>query len=85
MGQRIPSHQWDRRRRSLFLLTPIQARGTNINLKVLHERLLLYRYAIETRVWVKVEVEDRVHGPRHQEPRGMSTPSHHILSQLISQ
>ena len=32
-----------------------------------------------------VEVEDRVHELRHQGPKGVSTPSHHIMSQLNSQ
>ena len=63
MGQCSPSHHWDKRGHSLFLLTLVRAR--------------------EARVWV--EVEDRAHELRLQGPRGLFTPSHHILSQLINQ
>ena len=79
MGHLSPSHQWDRCGHSLFLLTPVLARGTSISLRVLYMSLLLH---IEDRE--SVEVKDRAHGPRLQGPRDVSTPSHHILSQLIS-
>ena len=82
MRQRSPNHQWNKRGNNLFLLTPVQARGASISPRVLHKRLLLHRRARDARVWV--EVEDRAHGPRVQGPRGVFTPSHHRLSQLIS-
>ena len=81
-GQRSPSHQWDRHGHNLFLLTPAWARRTDISPRVLHKHLLLYRQAREARVWV--EVKDRAYGSRLQGPRGVSMPSHHRLSQLIS-
>ena len=37
MGHHSPSHQWDMRGRSLFLLTPAWARGIGISPKVLHK------------------------------------------------
>ena len=55
---------------------------TSISPRVLQKRHILYRQAKEARVWV--EVEYRAHGPRLQGPRGVFTPSHHKLSQLIS-
>ena len=79
LGQRSRSHQWDRHGHSLFLLTPVRARGTSISLRVLYRSLLLHR---EAGVWVKAK--DRAHGPKLPGSKGMSTPSHHRLSQLIS-
>ena len=45
MGHPSPSHQWDVRRLSLFLLTLPWARGTSINPKALHRPLLLHNQA----------------------------------------
>ena len=59
MGHPIPSHQWDVRRLSLFLLTPPWARGTSINPRVLHRPFLPYNQTGWARVWV--EVEARAH------------------------
>ena len=61
---------------------PSMGQGNQYQSRVLHKRLLLYKQAREARVWA--EVEDRAHGSRLQGPRGVSTPSHHRLSQLIS-
>ena len=82
MGQHSPNHQWDMRKHSLFLLNPMRARWTSINLRVLHGRLLLHKQAKEARVWVKVK--EKAHRPRLQEPRGVPMPSHFKLSRLIS-
>ena len=46
-------------RRSLFLLTPVWARGTGISPRVLHKHLILRRHATWGRAWV--EVENRAH------------------------
>ena len=35
-GHHSPNHQWDMRKRSLFLLTPAWAKGTGVSPKVLH-------------------------------------------------
>ena len=75
LGRNSHNHQWDMHRHSLFLLTPVRARGTSISPKVLHMHLLLHKQAREARVWV--EVEDRAHKPRLKGPRGVSTPLHH--------
>ena len=42
LGRRSPSHQWDKHECSLFLLTPVLARGISISLRVLHRCLLLH-------------------------------------------
>ena len=42
MGHHSPNHQWDMRRRGLFLLTIAWARGTNISPRVLHKPLLFH-------------------------------------------
>ena len=60
MGHHSLNHQWDMRRRSLFLLTPAWARGTSINPRVLHKHLLFRKWATRARAWV--EVEDRLSG-----------------------
>ena len=62
----------------MFLLTPIQARGTGTSLKALHKYLLHHRQAKEAKVWVKVG--DRAHRPGLQGPKGVSTLLHHRLS-----
>ena len=80
MGHRSPSHQWDVHRHNWFLLILVWARGTGINLKVLHEHLLLHRQAREARAWV----EDRAHRPGLQWHRGMSTPLQHRLRLQIN-
>ena len=82
MGHHSPGRQWDLRKRSLFLLTSAWPRGTDISPRVLHKHLLFRRQAIWAKVWV--EVEDIDFRPRHQGPRGVFTPSHHRLSQLIN-
>ena len=45
--------------------------------------LPLHRQARGARVWAKAE--DRAYRPGHQGSRGVSVPSHHRLSQRISQ
>ena len=67
---------------SLFLLTPMQARGTNISLKVLHKHLLHHRHAREAKVWV--EVGDRAHRFGLQRHKGVSTLLQNRLSLQIS-
>ena len=51
--------------------------------KELHGHLLLHRQAREARLWA--EAEDEAHIQGRQGFRGVSTPSHHRLSQQISQ
>ena len=78
---------WDKKTQSLvgqartqFVIShPMWAKGTNINLRVLYKSLLLHR---EAKVWV--EAEGRAHRLSLQGFKGVSTPSHHRLSQLIS-
>ena len=77
-----PNHQWDVHRLSLFLLTPLWAKGTSINLRVLHKPLILHNHAEWAKAWVEVKV--RAHKPGLQGPKGMSTPSHLRLSLQIS-
>ena len=77
-----PSHQWDIHRLGLFLLTLPWARGTSISLRELHRPLPLHDQARRVRAWV--EVEDKAHKPRLKGPRGVSMPSHLILSLQIS-
>ena len=86
MGHPSPSHQWDIRRRSLFLLTPPWAKGTNMNPRELHRPLVLHSQAGWVRAWVEVEVkvEGRAHKLGLQRPKGMSTPSHLRLSLQIN-
>ena len=36
VGHHSPNHQWDMRKRSLFLLTPTWAKGTGVSPRVLH-------------------------------------------------
>ena len=79
MGHLSPNHQWDQCRHRLFPLNPVRARGTSISLRVLYRSLLLHKEAM---VWA--EAEDKAHKPRLQGFRGVSMPSHHRLSQLIS-
>ena len=67
----------------LFLHTLVRVQGTSTSLKVLHRRLPLHRQAREARVWA--EAEERAYRPRHQKFRGVSTPSHHWLTQRINQ
>ena len=83
MGHLSPSHRWDLHRRSMFLLTPVRARGTSISPRVLHKCLMLHRQATLARVWV--EVEDRACRQGHQGPRGVSTQLYHRLTQRINQ
>ena len=77
-GQRNPNHRWDVHRRSMFLLTPVRAKGTNISPRVLHKRLLLHKQARKARVWV--EVEDMARRLGHQGPKGVSTQLYHRLA-----
>ena len=79
LGQRSPSQRWDRKGYSIFLHSTEQARGANFSLRELPEYLLLHRHAREARLWA--EVEDEAHGQGRQGFRGVSTPSHHRLSQ----
>ena len=81
--QHSPSQRWDRRGYSIFLHSPIQARGASISFRELHGHLPLHRQAREARLLA--EAEDEVHWQGHQGFRGVSTPSHHRLSQRISQ
>ena len=67
----------------MFLHTPVQARGASFSLKELHGHLPLHKQAREARLWV--EAEDEAHRQGRQGFRGVSTPSHHRLSQQISQ
>ena len=83
LGQRSPSQWWDRRGYSIFLHTLVQARGASISFRELHGHLLLHRQARQAKLWAKAEVE--AHRKGCKEFRGMSTPSHHRLSQRISQ
>ena len=73
----------DRRGYSMFLHSPVQARGPSFSFRELHEHLPFHRQAREARVWV--EAEDEAHMQGHQGFRGVSTPSHRRLSQQISQ
>ena len=57
MGHYSPNRQWDLHRRSLFLLTPVWARGTGVSPKVLHKHLLFRRRATWAREWVGVEAK----------------------------
>ena len=70
MGHLYPNHQWDMRRRNLFLLTSAWARGTSICPRVRHKHRLDRRQAREARAWV--EVEDKALRPGLQGPRGVS-------------
>ena len=83
MGHRSSSHQWDVHRHNWVLLIPVWARGTGINLRVLHEHLLLHKHARKARAWV--EVKDRAYRSGLQGPKGVSTPLHHRLRLQISQ
>ena len=58
-------------------------RGASISFKELHGHLPLHRQAREARLWA--EAEDKAHRQGCQGFRGVSTPSHHRLSQRISQ
>ena len=78
MGHHSPIHEWDMRRRSLFLPTPPWAREDDISPRVLHKHLLFHIQDRETRVWV--EIRDRAHRPGLQGPRGVSTSLHHRLA-----
>ena len=49
----------------------------------LHGHLPLHRHVREARLWA--EVEDEAHRQGHYGFRGVSTPSHHWLSQQIRQ
>ena len=62
---------------------PPQARGASISFRELHGDLPLHRQAREARLWA--EVEDEAHRQGRQGFRGVSTPSHHRLSQQSSQ
>ena len=72
IGHYSPNHQWDMRRRSLFLFTPAWAKGTGISPRVLHKHLLFHRRATQARAWV--EVEDKTLKSGLQGPRGVPTP-----------
>ena len=67
----------------MFLHTLVWVRGASLSLRELHEHLPLHRQAREARLWV--EAEDKAHRQGRQGFRGVSTPSHHRLSQQISQ
>ena len=77
-----PSHQWDKYRHILFLLTPVWARGTGVSSRVLHKHLLFHRRATWARAWVRVEA--KTSRPVLQGPRGMSTLWYRRLSLQIS-
>ena len=68
MGHYSSNRQWDMCGRSLFLLTPAWARGTDISPKVLHKNLLFRKWAI----WAWVNVEAKTSRSVLQGPRGMS-------------
>ena len=82
-GQHSPSQRWDRRGYSIFLHSPVQARGASISFRELHGHLPLHRQAREARLWA--EVDGEAHRQGHQGFRGVSMSSHHRLSQQISQ
>ena len=82
MGHRSPSHQWDMRGHSLFLLTPMWARGTSISLRVLHKHLLLRRWATWAKAWVGVEA--KISRSVLQGPKGVSMLWYCRLSLQIS-
>ena len=88
MGHHSPSHQWDLRRRILFLLNPARARGTDISPKVLHKHLLFRRWATSFKAWVGVGVGvgvgTKVSRPVLQGPRGVSTLWYQRLRLQIS-
>ena len=62
---------------------PSTGQRANISFRELHGHLLLHRQARGARLWV--EAEDKAHRQGRQGFRGGSTPSHHRLSQQISQ
>ena len=76
MGHHSPNHQWDMHGHSLFLLTPVWARGTDISPRVLHKHLLFLRWATWAGAWV--EVKAKTSKPILQGLRGMSTLGYHI-------
>ena len=43
MGHHSPNQQWDSHRCSLFLLTPVWAKGTGVSPRVLHKHSLIRR------------------------------------------
>ena len=61
----------------MFLLTPVRARGTGIDLRVRHEHQVFHRQAKGAKVWV--EVEGRVYRLGLQGLRGVSMPLLHRL------
>ena len=67
----------------MFLHSTVQARGASLSFRELHGHLPFQRQAREAIVWV--EAEDEAHRQGHQGSRGVSTPSHRMLSQQISQ
>ena len=66
----------------MFLHTLVWVRGASISFRELHGHLPLHRQAREARLWA--EAEDDAHRKGRQGFRGVSTPSHHQLSQQIS-
>ena len=71
LGQRSPSQRWDRRGYSIFLHSPVQARGASIKFREPHGCLPLHRQAREARLWA--EAEDEAHRQGRQGFRGVST------------
>ena len=67
---------------SMFLLPPIQARGTGISPRVRYRHRVFRRQARGVRAWV--DVEGRAYRLRLRGSRGVSMPLHHILRRKIS-
>ena len=82
MGHLSPNHQWDVHRCSMFLLTPVWARGIGISFRVRHRHLPYHRQVREARLWV--EVGDMAHMPGLRGPKGVSAPLHRRLRWQIS-
>ena len=66
----------------MFLHLPVRARGASFSFRELHGHLSLHRQAREEKLWA--EAEDEAYKKGRQEFRGVSTPSHHQLSQQIN-
>ena len=63
----------------MFLHTLVWVRGASFSHRVLHGHLLLHKQVRGARLWAKAE--DEAHRQGRQGFRGVSTPSHHRLSQ----
>ena len=73
-----PNYRWNMHRRSLFLLTPAQAKGNHINPKVRHRHRLSHIQVREAKA--RVEVRYRAHKPGLWGSKGVSMPLYHRLS-----